>query len=270
MPVALRDDRVVLWTRLDLTPTSFHVTAVDVLDLETSTRPCCDSRWFNADGLVPENVTLGQGMFFNAGYGLTHPDIDNIGNGVRGYSIPARPDCPVLREAHCPRWAVPVDGTVATVPVLDDAGTTLYVGTDAGTLYALDASTGATRWTTSVGAPIADAPALANGLAYVPTTTGLVTVAAGGCGDATCGTLWTGTTSAGLTQQPAVASGLVFTGGSDGQVAAFDATGCASPTCTPLWSATTGSPITGAPAINNGRIHVGTANGHLVTYALHG
>ena len=54
-------------------------------------------------------------------------------------------------------------------PVLGEA---LYVGTNAGTMYALDPATGAIQWSTSVGAAISAPAAVADGTVFVPTADG--------------------------------------------------------------------------------------------------
>lgn len=103
---------------------------------------------------------------------------------VRGYAVvgEAPPGC---GNVTCPVWATPTDG-VATRPVLSPDGATLYTRTDAGTLYAVDAATGAVRWT-ATGLGSGGAPALARGKLLVPTGTGKVLLfEAGGCGAATC------------------------------------------------------------------------------------
>lgn len=50
----------------------------------------------------------------------------------------------------------------------------IYVGSDDGNLYVVDAATGTTRQTIPIGAPIARGPALADGVIYVGTVGGLV------------------------------------------------------------------------------------------------
>ena len=191
-----------------------------------------------------------------------------IGNGVRAYIIGDDALCEDGTYV-CPNWATPTDGTTATAPVLSSDEATTFVGTNAGTVYAVETQTGAVRWSTPVGSPVTDAPALANGSLYVPTAGGdLVVLAAGGCGAPTCAPLWTAPTGSSITQQPAVAGGVVFTGSADGSLNGFDAAGCGGPICSPLWSASTGSEITGAPAVAHGGLFVGTADGRLVAYGL--
>lgn len=226
-------------------------------------------------------ITLGVDALFQAGAGplATTPGDGTRGTAVRAYSrAEARPGCgPVPAGGtilvECPLWVTPVDGVAATAPVIGSGGTRLYVGTDAGTLYALDAASGAVVWAAPMGAAVLAPPALANGTLYVPTGDGRVVAV-----DAATGTTaWEAVapTTAALREQPAVAGGLVFTGAADGWVRAFDAAGCGAPTCAPLWSdqtnpfdETTGPPITGAPAVSRGQLYVGTSAGVIVAYGL--
>ena len=160
----------------------------------------------------------------------------------------------------CGTWATPLDGA-PTAPVIGADETVLYVGTGAGTVYAVDAATGAVLWTAPAGAGVSGTPALAGGRLYVPTAAGELRVL-----DAATGApLWSASTDGGA-RQPAVAGGVVFTGSASGQLHAFAAAGCATPPCDPLWSTSTGSAITGAPAVSNGRLYVGTADGRLISY----
>jgi hypothetical protein len=220
-------------------------------------------------------MTLGTQRAYQGGPGLVFPPgggTPTRANGVRAYPVatPAAA-CPEPgTNFRCPMWSTPVDGSNATSPVLNEAETTVYVGTNAGTVYALDAATGAVLWTAAVGAGVTDSPALAGGQLYVPTNDGdLVVLDAAGCGGgASCSPLWQASTGSSISVQPAVAGGLVFTGSSDGRLHAFDYGGCGAANCPSLWSATTGSAITGAPAVSSGRLYVGTTDGRLISYGL--
>jgi outer membrane protein assembly factor BamB len=216
--------------------------------------------------------TLGTDAVFQAGTGTlaTTPGDTASGQAVRAFSLTEpRPGCggpAVSLLMECPLWATPVDGVAHEVVIAPDQGA-VYAGTSAGTVYALDATTGAVQWTAAVGAPVTAPPALADGTLYVPTGDGrLVTLDAAGCGSSTCSPSWEASTGSPVGVQPAVAGGVVYTGSDDGSVDAFDAAGCGAATCPALWSAETGSAITGAPAVSSGRLFVGTANGQIVAY----
>ena len=96
--------------------------------------------------------TLGRDAVFQSGSGplALEPGQDaGTGPRVRAWSLTEiRETCsggPTL-TFECPRWVAPTDG-VPTDPVLSSDQTTVYVGTDAGSVYALDAATGEVRWT---------------------------------------------------------------------------------------------------------------------------
>ena len=62
-------------------------------------------------------------------------------------------------------WTFTGDGTLDTAPIV--VGNTVYVGSSNGNLYALDATTGATTWSTNVGTAISGSLAAANGTLIV-------------------------------------------------------------------------------------------------------
>jgi outer membrane protein assembly factor BamB len=216
-------------------------------------------------------LTLGPDFVYLSTNGslATAPGDTAFGTGMRAYPVggPSAQNCgrPDFDFLACPAWATPLDGTPAPAVISDD-GTLVYAGTDAGTLYALDAATGAVAWTSDIGAPILAPPATAYGRLYVPAADGrLVVLPAAGCGTASCSALATGDAGSGIGVQPGVAGGVVVTGSEDGSLHAFpaDCTGA----CPVRWSAETGSTITGAPAIDGGHLLVGTADGRAIAFA---
>lgn len=214
-------------------------------------------------------TTLGANGVYHGGVGLvttTPGAAPQTGNGVRRFGIAKPGNCytgSTTTFFPCPQWATPVDGTYAQSPVIDSAEETVYTGTDAGTVYALDAASGAIMWSAPAGAGVTESPALADGTLFVPTADGdLVAFDA-----ATGAMMWSAPTGGEISVQPAVAGGVVYTGSTDGSLHGFPAAGCGAATCTPLWSAATGSPITGDPAVTGGRLYVGTQDGRLIAYA---
>ncbi|MDA1193268.1 MAG: PQQ-binding-like beta-propeller repeat protein, partial [Candidatus Poribacteria bacterium] len=72
-------------------------------------------------------------------------------------------------------WMKEFPGEITTTRVEAIVGGGLvYVGTYHGTLHALDAASGAERWTYSAGAPILHSPAYADGAVYFGTARGKV------------------------------------------------------------------------------------------------
>jgi len=210
--------------------------------------------------------TLGRERLYHTGI-----DLQAVSSRVQAFPL-------VAPGEAAPLWSQVIEPqTGATAPVLSADESTLFVGTGYGgtghTIYALDTATGAIEWTADVGAGVAAAPALADGLLYVPTTDGhLVVVDGDGCGAATCAPLWSAAAGSNIGQQPAVAGGVVYTGSSDGTVHAFAAAGCGAATCAPLWSAATGAPVVSGPVVSGGRLYVVSAtdfaSGRLVAYGL--
>jgi outer membrane protein assembly factor BamB len=142
-------------------------------------------------------------------------------------------------------------------------GGTLYVGTvstdNTGSLYALDASSGAVLWSGSDLGGVGSVPTVADGTVYVGGQNGEVAAFnAAGCGQSTCSPLWSYTTGAPVLSSPAVANGVVYIGSEDDNLYAFSAAGCGAATCEPLWKATTGGMIDSSPAVANGVVYVGS------------
>lgn len=211
-------------------------------------------------------ATLGRERLYYAGPATEAYDPPVNVTGVRAFPLtpPAACDVPPegvpLGPLPCPLWATPTPGTPVTSPVLAPDESVLYVGTDDGTLLALDAADGHVRWSVALGAAPSADPAVAEGWVYVTLDDGdLVALPAGGCGGAaTCEVAWRADVG-GAGVQPAVAGGLVFVGTDAGHVVALRASGCRRPTCRPLWRHDFGAPVTGAPAVSNGRLYVGVS-----------
>jgi outer membrane protein assembly factor BamB len=137
----------------------------------------------------------------------------------------------------------------------------VYVSSFDGNLYALDARTGAKRWSYSgdfgnCGSTCWTTPsaAVANGVVYVGSFDNNVYALNGSTG----AKLWSYTTGNGVDSSPAVANGVVYVGSRDGNVYALDAR-----TGAKLWSYQTGAGHRGS-AISysvNGRQYIATPTG---------
>lgn len=136
-----------------------------------------------------------------------------------------------------PIWQTPLPVGDPQPLVLGPHESTVFVATaaggTAGRVHALDARTGAIRWTANLDHAPSAAPALADGVLYVPSFDGLTALDA-----ATGATLWTTTAWAG--HQPVVAGGLVLVPGDfmGSPALAYDAHGCGAAECEPVWSST--------------------------------
>jgi outer membrane protein assembly factor BamB len=129
---------------------------------------------------------------------------------------------------------VALDG-VPTDPAL--VAGTIYVGTDNGTVFALDETTGNQLWSATVGSAISLPPAVdgAAGLLFVGDDAGNVTVLNPTNG-AILGQIQNG--GASVTVAPAIAGGRLFVGASDGKLRAYNETSRALE-----WTYATGAPI---------------------------
>ena len=200
------------------------------------------------DGHLAHRPTLGTNLVWLP---------DASGNNVSAFDIDQ--SCPVgFSEPTChPTWSTPVDGLATSVVAEEQARNSLYLGTSAGTAYALDASTGAVRWSTPLGAgAITQVPAFDGALVYYATDAGAVIAI-----DPSSGAVrWRSTLGAAPTAQPAVAGGVVYVGASDGTVRAFAAAGCSASPCGPVWSTDAGGSIDGVvPA--DGHLYVTVGSG---------
>jgi outer membrane protein assembly factor BamB len=95
-----------------------------------------------------------------------------------------------------------------------------YIGDEDGTLYAFDATTGASVWTYPTGSRIESAPTVVNGVVYTGNENGnLIALNA-----ATGGLIWgVLIPNDGTYASPTVVNGVVYIGGINGNVDAFDA-----------------------------------------------
>jgi len=80
-----------------------------------------------------------------------------IGSGNKLFSIDM--------AKHERRWVFETEGIISSSPAA--AGTTVYIGSQDGHLYALDAVTGGRLWDIPTGGKITSSPAVANGKVYI-------------------------------------------------------------------------------------------------------
>ena len=122
-------------------------------------------------------------------------------------------------------WSYNAGAALRSSPVADD--TTVYIGAQDGTLYAVDLSDGSVRWKLKLnkGEPHAhqlfSPPLLQDGKLYLGSATRELY-----CVDTRSGKLdWKAATSDWIRSRPLVAGNAVFAAGLDGKVAAFDRKG---------------------------------------------
>jgi outer membrane protein assembly factor BamB len=151
-------------------------------------------------------------------------------------------------------WSYATGGQVNSSPVV--ASGAVYVGSVDGSLYALNASSGALLWSFAAGASIEQSPAVANGVVYVGSNGDNVYALNASSG----ALLWSYDTGGQVNSSPAVADGVVYVGSNDSLFALSAVTGSL------LWSFATGAPINSSPAVANGVVYVGSFDDNL--YAL--
>jgi outer membrane protein assembly factor BamB len=133
----------------------------------------------------------------------------------------------------------------------------VYVGSDDSNLYALNASSGAELWSFPTGGEFDSSPAVANGVVYVGSLGGNVYALNASTG----AQLWSFATGGFVRSSPAVVNGVVYVGSDDGKVYALNAS-----TGAQLWNFTTGNGVVSSPAVVNGVVYVGSEDGNV--YAL--
>jgi outer membrane protein assembly factor BamB len=152
-------------------------------------------------------------------------------------------------------WEVTLDAQIRTSIII--SGSTAYVGSFSGNVYALDASTGATLWNYKTGNAVWSSPAVANGMVYVGSNDWSVYALSAETG----GKIWSFPTGGGVFSSPAVVGNVVYVGSTDNNAYALDAN-----TGTKIWNYTTGGQIRSSPAIVNGVVYIGSQDGNF--YAL--
>jgi outer membrane protein assembly factor BamB len=143
-------------------------------------------------------------------------------------------------------WRRMVEPTESSPLVADG---TVYAGDWSGRLWALDAASGRTRWTTKLHGAIKGSPAISGRRLFIGTYGGDVVSL-----DALTGrVLWTSGGHGRFYSSPAVAYGRVYIGSLDDGVYAFGAS-----TGHLLWSRPTGGYVYASPAVWDGRVLIGS------------
>jgi outer membrane protein assembly factor BamB len=139
----------------------------------------------------------------------------------------------------------------------------VYIGSNDHNIYALNASTGVKQWSFAAGNVVISSPAVANGVVYIGSDDHNMYAL-----NASTGTkLWSYATGSFVESSPAVVNGVVYFGSHDGNIYALNAN-----TGAKLWSYTTGGPIFPSPVVANGVVYItgnaNTINGAYNVYAL--
>jgi outer membrane protein assembly factor BamB len=160
------------------------------------------------------------------------------------------------------RFTFRTGGPIRSTPLVHDG--IVYVGSNDGNLYAIDARSGVERWRFATGAPVTSSAAWAGGQVYVASRDGRLY-----CLDAADGRLrWSHRFGAELGAQnywdyllssPTIVDGRLYIGAGDGHLYAFDAASGAV-----RWSFDAGARIRSTPAVQGGSVVVGTLAGRVV------
>jgi len=149
-------------------------------------------------------------------------------------------------------WKFKTDGEFVSSPAI--VGGVVYVGSQDGRLYALDARTGQEKWTFKTDGAVYSSPASAGGLVYVGSGDGRLYAL-----DARTGQeKWTFKTDGEFVSSPAVAGGMVYIGSWDGRLYALDAG-----TGQEKWRFKTDGKRISPPAIAGGVVYFGSSDGYL-------
>lgn len=135
-------------------------------------------------------------------------------------------------------------------------GGNVFVGTEAGNVYALDAHSGALSWRYDVGAPVLNSVGAADGLVIFGAMDGAVYALDAGQGNL----VWrmTFSTPASFSTAPLLAEGKVMLGSREGHFYGLDiASGAV------LWDYDVGSPLLQTAAWNEGRAYFGAMDMHV-------
>ena len=104
------------------------------------------------------------------------------------------------------KWSYATGNSVRSSPAVTNG--VVYIGSDDGEVYALNASTGALLWTYTAGAGIFSSPAVASGMVYV----GSLDYKVYALNAKTGSKLWSYSTGGGYSS-PVVVNGMVYVGG---------------------------------------------------------
>ena len=182
---------------------------------------------------------------------------------------------------------------------------TVYIGSDDGRIYALDATTGELRWTKDTDGTELSSPAVVGEIVYISWSDMVGVYKSGGVTaffTSTGGVAWKIRAGSGAGSSPSVSRGVLYVGLADSTVNAYDATrggllweralgggvgskpaiadkllyigsgdgrvyGLDKPTGQELWSYKTGDEVASSPAITDGVLYVGSADGNVYAFA---
>ena len=165
-----------------------------------------------------------------------------------GYSTSTVPD------TNSTSWTYTTGSSVYSSPAV--ANGTLYVGSDDGNIYALNATTGSSIWTYPTYGSVQSSPTVANGMIIVGSDDYNVYALS-----LTGGSVWNYTTNGAVESSPTIANGTVYVGSVDGNLYALNES-----TGDEIWAITVHGAFDSCPAVFDGIVYAGSVNGSI--YAL--
>jgi outer membrane protein assembly factor BamB len=170
-----------------------------------------------------------------------------------------------------PKWTFSTNGAIVSSPAV--AGGAVYIGSNDGNLYAVDAATGKLRWKFDAHGQVRSSPAVAGGAVYVVSLDGNLYAVDAATGKQRWAFATEGEhrfTRAGnlgafpptevmpdpwdfYLSSPAVARGAVYFGSGDGHIYAVDAS-----TGALKWKFKTGDVVHSSPAVSGGLVYAGS------------
>ena len=152
-------------------------------------------------------------------------------------------------------WSTTFESQIRTSVTI--SGNNAYVGSFAGTIYALNAATGIKIWNFTTGGAVWSSPAVSNGVVYVGSNDFVVYALSAASGSE----IWNFRTGGAVFSSPTVLGNIVYVGSTDNNLYALDANSGAK-----IWNFSTGGQIRDSPAVVNGVVYAGSQDGNF--YAL--
>lgn len=141
------------------------------------------------------------------------------------------------------RWSSATGAAISSSPAV--ANGLVYVGSNNGNLYALNAASGALLWQYTTGGTVGSSPVVANGAVLVGSDDHYVYAL-----NASTGALIWNLTGNSVASSPTVVNAIVYVGSEDGNLYGLDVgTGAL------VWQYATGSAIDSSPAVANGVVY---------------
>ncbi|HET8522457.1 MAG TPA: PQQ-binding-like beta-propeller repeat protein [Thermomicrobiales bacterium] len=181
------------------------------------------------------------------------PDVPMFqGNPQRTGDLPG----PGPARAPVVLWSFPTGDNILGAPAVVDG--VLYIGSADGSLYAIDAVTGAKRWTFAAGASITSSPTVMDGMVYVSAGDTAADSSVIAVDAATGQERWRRQIDGPSVSAPLAADGGLYIGSNSGMLYAFDAT-----TGEERWTFKTGDTIWAAPSYADGTIYIESWDAHV-------